>query len=119
MSMKDLVDGVRRDIQIPLPLSRSRDLISRIIYGRPYSAAMAAESQGKLGPASLDSDRIEDLAEDFGDVVWRISEAAAPRVNEQSVRLNHLTSKVIVDVTALAAQKDAWYSQSMGRRKRF
>jgi hypothetical protein len=43
MRAKHFVESIRRDFDFHLPLSRYRDLIARLVYGRSYSAAIAAE----------------------------------------------------------------------------
>jgi hypothetical protein len=115
MSVKDLVDGIRRDVKIPLSLCRARDLISRLVYDTPYASAMAAEAAGSLPVASLDGHRLEDLSFEYGQIAWDVSVAAAPRVNALTAKLESLRPETISEIATLAAQRDAWYDCQNGK----
>lgn len=52
MSAKDVVDKIRRVAEAngfgPLPLSKARNAVSLTVYGKPYSAVVAADRAGAL-----------------------------------------------------------------------
>lgn len=66
MSAKDLVDGIRRAFPVTLPMARHRDLVSRLVFGRPFSAAIAAERDAKLEPPSVHDADISRLGLEYG-----------------------------------------------------
>lgn len=107
MSAKDLIDGVRRDFSIPLGLNRSRDVIALLIYGSPYSAALAAENDGKLCPPSLTDERTESLASTHGAWVRELAEVARPHVVAIDAPFDFLSVKSLLALTHLSAKRDA------------
>lgn len=71
MSVKDVVDEIRRvaaDYGFgPLPLAKARNAVSLIVYGAPYSAAVASERAGTLPLQSgIDAAGVERVVSLYG-----------------------------------------------------
>ena len=107
MSAKDLIDGVRRAAAIPLGLNRGRDVIARLIFDAPYSAALAAERDGKLNPPTLVAGRTESLASDHGPWVRQLAEVARARITGPASPFDFLSLTDLMALTRLSAKRDA------------
>lgn len=70
MDIKVMVDAVRASASnagVNMPMARGRDLASRYMFGKPFSAAMAASAAGKLEVASgISLARQSELDGEFG-----------------------------------------------------
>lgn len=107
MYVKKLVDDIRLDFDFNLSLNRYRDLIARIIFGRPYSAAMAAEQAGKLAPPKVDDDLVESLREDYGRDVSDLARVAHRHVNALTFAFSYLRPIDVFEVASISAQRAA------------
>jgi len=107
MSAKNLIDGVRRGFAIPLGLNRSRDVIARLIYGSSYSAALAAENDGKLNPPALADDRTASIATTYGPWVPELAEVARAYLAAVASPFDFLSLEDLVALANLSALRDA------------
>lgn len=107
MYVKKLVDDIRLDFNLNLALNRYRDLISRMIFGRPYSAAMAAERAGKLAPPKVDDDFVESLREDYGRDVSDLARVAHRYVNALTFAFSYLRPIDVFEVASTSAHRMA------------
>lgn len=72
MYSKELVDAIRHAAAqrgIRLSMTRGRDLVSLLLVGRPYSAAISAHRAGKTSPINMDAARIAGLRVQHGPIV--------------------------------------------------
>lgn len=72
MFSKELVDAIRRVAEeqgLRMPMSKGRDLVSMVLVGRPYSAAIAALRDGKNPSIDMNDDRIAALRIQHGEIV--------------------------------------------------
>lgn len=107
MHVKKLVDDIRLDFDFNLSLNRYRDLIARIIFDRPYSAAMAAERAGKLAAPQVDDDLVESLREDYGRAVSDLARVAHRHVNALTFAFSYLRPIDVFEVASISAQRAA------------
>jgi hypothetical protein len=107
MYVKKLVDGIRLDFDFNLSLNRYRDLIARIIFGRPYSAAMAAERAGKLPPPKIDNDLVDSLREGYGREVSDLARVAHRHVNGLTFAFSYLRPIDVFEVASISAHRMA------------
>lgn len=107
MYVKKLVDEIRLDFDFNLSLNRHRDLIARIIFGRPYSAAMAAERAGKLATPKVDDELVESLREDFGRAVSDLARVAHRHVNALTFAFYYLRPIDVFEIASISAQRAA------------
>ena len=107
MSAKNLIDGIRRDFAIPLELNRSCDVIARLIYGSSYSAALAAENDGKLHPPALADDRTASIASTYGPWVLELAEVARAHIAGVASRFDFLSLEDLLALANLSARRDA------------
>lgn len=107
MSAKELIDGIRHAAAIPLALSRSRDVIARLIYGAPYSATLAAEHDGKLRSPTIVEERTASLASEYGPWVRQLAEVARARITGVASPFDFLSLTDLLALTRLSAQRDA------------
>lgn len=75
--IRAIVDAVRvvaaDELGVRLPLAKMRNAISQVLYGRPYSAALAAEKAGTPPPLNPTAERAAAAGEEFavsGDSLW-------------------------------------------------
>lgn len=110
MSAKDLIDGIRREAAVPLPLSRARNAIARLLYGSPYSAVLPAEAAGKLAMPRVDDDRVADLAAEFGPWISYAAVVARRHLNgccpSASTQLK-VNLDAIFEIAQLAAERES------------
>lgn len=69
MSVKNLVDGVRKALEaegVRMPMAHGRDNIARLFYDKSYSTAIAAERAGKLPPPQIIASCLTDLRAKYG-----------------------------------------------------
>src|SRR3546814_16876401 len=64
-------------------MQRGRDLVSRLLFGKSYSAAIAAERAGKLGLPELVDARTDELRAEYGAHVDRLADVAAWVISTQ------------------------------------
>lgn len=107
MYVKKLVDGIRLDLDFNLSLNRYRDLIARIIFGRPYSASMAAERSGKLAPPKIDDDLVDSLRKDYGREVSDLARVAHRHVNALTFAFSYLRPIDVFEVASISARRMA------------
>lgn len=107
MYVKKLVDDIRLDFDFNLSLNRYRDLIARIIFGRPYSAAMAAEQAGKLANPQVNDDLVESLREDYGRDVSDLARVAHRYVNALTFAFSYLRPIDVFEVASISAHRMA------------
>lgn len=106
MYAKEFIDGIRRVHPKFLTLARSRDHISRLVFGVPYSAALAAERAGKLAEPAL-------FPEIAGKVISGERDGAAEviRTAERHVvvrrEFRHLRARDIDEIMAISAERDS------------
>ncbi|MDR6935347.1 DUF3775 domain-containing protein [Luteibacter sp. 3190] len=105
MYVKKLVDDIRRDFDFNLSLNRYRDLIARIIFGRPYSATIAAERAGKLAPPKVDDDLVESLREGYGRDVSDLARVAHRHVNALTFAFSYLRPIDVFEVASISARR--------------
>lgn len=115
MYVKKLVDNIRLDFDFNLSLNRYRDLIARIIFGRPYSAVMAAAQAGKLAPPKVDDDLVESLREDYGRAVSDLARVAHRHVNALIFAFSYLRPIDVFEVASIAAERAAVRAQDEHR----
>ncbi|CAN7463203.1 hypothetical protein [Paraburkholderia hospita] len=80
MSIKTLIDDIRATVTaagVKLSMARGRDLISKVLFDRSYSAAIAAERAEKLSPPQIESSRTERLKAEYGEGVDVVADIAA------------------------------------------
>lgn len=106
MSAKDLIDGIRRDYSVPLPLNRSRDMISRLLYGAPYSAAIAAEHAGKLAAPGVDPERTDALVAEHGPWVTLVVEISSRHIKTAPGTFACLRESDLIEIALLSAARD-------------
>lgn len=92
MDAKELVDDIRQDEEgrVRLPMARGRDLVSRLIFDKAYSQAMAAENDGVLPVPSLSTQRTTELAALHGGWVLDTAKAAEAHIDQYCL-VNGLT----------------------------
>jgi hypothetical protein len=67
---KDLIDSIRKDLMekgFSMPMSKGRDTIARLLYGRNYSPVIAASRAGNLADAKINDIGINDIRKRYGD----------------------------------------------------
>jgi hypothetical protein len=72
MYSKELVDSIRlaaAQHELHIPMTRGRDLVSLLLVGRHYSAAIAAVRAGKIPPINMEADRVAGLRLQYGPIV--------------------------------------------------
>lgn len=106
MTAKKTVDGIRRDYALPLGLSRSRDVVARLLFDRPYSAAMAAERAGKLSPPGLVESRTQALAQQHGPWVLDLAKVADRHLLSLVGPFAALPLGTLLAIAELSAQRD-------------
>lgn len=106
MYAKEFIDGIRQVHPSFLTLARSRDHISRLVFGVPYSAALAAENAGKLQEPGL-------FPEIAGKAISCEHEGAAEviRTAQRHVlvrrEFRHLRPRDIDEIRSISAERDS------------
>lgn len=80
IKIKILVDDVRSaaaEAGVTLSMSRGRDLVANLLFDRNYSAAIAAERDGKLASPQIASSRTDRLRAKYGQTVDVVANIAA------------------------------------------
>lgn len=130
MFSKSLVDQIRAEAVeagVPMPMSKGRDLVSRMLTGKSFSQAMAADRDGKLVAVSYDEQRNEDLRANGGSLGWAV-DRLAPIVQHFALWAEDRLTLLMRATTAIRQRQlppvpeltwprlDAWLaSQQLGR----
>lgn len=77
-------------------MARTRDLVARLLYGRPFSAVIPAERDGKLLPPQLIASRTEELRAEYGAVVDRLADVAAKVIESNALEVTMTVTQAIV-----------------------
>ena len=88
MSLKVLIDCIlasARDAGVKLRLNKGRNLVTRLIFGRPYSPVMAAFADGKLGLPALADERTRELRATHGGIVDVVAQLVPNLLEEHPV----------------------------------
>ncbi|WP_322073798.1 hypothetical protein [Burkholderia cepacia] len=96
MSIKTLIDGIRlraEEAGAKLPMSRARDLTAHLLFGRSYSAGIAAERDGRLPNPELTAFRTARLRKEYGRPVDLIANIAAAVLGENPSTLGGARSR--------------------------
>lgn len=96
MSIKSLIDDIRfraDEAGATLPMARARDLIAHILFGRSYSASIAAEREGRLPNPELTGIRTGRLRLEYGRSADIIAKVAAAVLSEKPSTLDGARSR--------------------------
>lgn len=70
MDAKELIDAIREALAargFTMPMSKGRDAIARLLYGRPHSPVIAAMRAGTLGGPEINDIGIADIKMRYGE----------------------------------------------------
>ncbi|WP_147308647.1 hypothetical protein [Paraburkholderia sp. BL27I4N3] len=98
MSIKTLIDDIRvraDNSGAKFPMSRARNLIARLLFGRSYSASIAAERAGSWARPDLVASRTEKLREKHGPKVDVIVDIAVGLLGQymSSLEISRVSEK--------------------------
>ncbi|MEC5407109.1 hypothetical protein VOM14_16305 [Paraburkholderia sp. MPAMCS5] len=96
MSIKPLIEDVRLRAEkagATLSMSRARDVIAHLLFGRSYSASIAAERDGWLLNPELTVSRTDRLRTEYGRQVGLIADVATAVLSEKPKNTNSSWSR--------------------------
>ncbi|WP_334000435.1 hypothetical protein [Burkholderia gladioli] len=101
LKIQTIIDDVRSAVAgagVKLSMARGRDLVSKLLYDRNYSAAVAAERAGKLAPPQIVSSRTDRLRAEYGGVVDVVANIATTAI-EVTSNVNFEEPQMIMTAT--------------------
>ncbi|MGE8274102.1 DUF3775 domain-containing protein [Stenotrophomonas sp.] len=105
-SVSSTVDLVRRTVAPKEAMSKARDAIALMLYGRTFSTAVVAGAQGKLPAARVDRDALGPLSLKYGHWVFAASDLAEQLLAPPQLPCKALSYWDIVDICRIAEERD-------------
>lgn len=100
------VDLVRLSTASSEKLNKARDAVSLMLFGRTFSTAKAASSQGKLPAARVDRSALIGLSQDYGSWILAAANFAERLLNPPSLPCKSLSYRDILDICRIAENRE-------------